>query len=149
VSAIGRRIALVLVGCLGVSLALIAPSAAVGGRPFTTTLTGAAEVNAAGVPNQGDLDGIGTASLRINPGQGEVCWTIAVSGVDPITAAHIHIAPPTAPGPIVVPLNPYAGGCTQVDRDVALAIIKNPDSYYVNVHNMPFPAGALRGQLSR
>jgi CHRD domain len=149
VSAIGRRIGLVLVGCLGVSLALIAPSAAVGGRPFTTTLTGAAEVNAAGVPNQGDLDGIGTASLRINPGQGEVCWTIAVSGVDPITAAHIHIAPPTAPGPIVVPLDPFAGGCTQVDRDVALAIIKNPDSYYVNVHNMPFPAGALRGQLSR
>ena len=148
-SAIGRRIVLVLVGCLGVSLALIAPSAAVGGRPFTTTLTGAAEVNAAGVPNQGDLDGIGTASLRINPGQGEVCWTIAVSGVDPITAAHIHIAPPTAPGPIVVPLDPFAGGCTQVDRDVALAIIKNPDSYYVNVHNMPFPAGALRGQLSR
>ena len=148
-SAISRRIGLGLVGCLGVSLALIAPAAAAGGRPFTTALTGAAEVNAAGVPNQGDLDGIGTASLRINPGQGEVCWTIAVSGVDPITAAHIHIAPPTAPGPIVVPLEPFSGGCTEVDRDVALAIIKNPDSYYVNVHNTPFPAGALRGQLSR
>jgi hypothetical protein len=149
VSAMGRRIGLGLVGCLGVSLALIAPAAAAGGRPFTTTLTGAAEVNAAGVPNQGDLDGSGTARLRINPGQGEVCWTIAVSGVEPITAAHIHIAPPTAPGPIVVPLDSYSGGCTQVDRDVALAIIKNPDSYYVNVHNPPFPAGALRGQLSR
>jgi CHRD domain len=148
-SAMSRRIGLGLVACLGVSLALIVPAAAAGGRPFTTTLTGAAEVNAAGVPNQGDLDGIGTASLRINPGQGEVCWTIAVSGVDPITAAHIHIAPPTAPGPIVVPLDPYSGGCTEVDRDVALAIIKNPDSYYVNVHNAPFPAGALRGQLSR
>ena len=148
-SAISRRIGLGLVGCLGVSLALIAPAAAADGRPFTTSLTGAAEVNAAGVPNQGDLDGIGTASLRINPGQGEVCWTIAVSGVDPITAAHIHIAPPTAPGPIVVPLEPFSGGCTEVDRDVALAIIKNPDSYYVNVHNTPFPAGALRGQLSR
>jgi CHRD domain len=148
-SAMSRRIGLGLVACLGVSLALIVPAAAAGGRPFTTTLTGAAEVNAAGVPNQGDLDGIGTASLRVNPGQGEVCWTIAVSGVDPITAAHIHIAPPTAPGPIVVPLDPYSGGCTEVDRDVALAIIKNPDSYYVNVHNAPFPAGALRGQLSR
>jgi CHRD domain len=148
-SAMSRRIGLGLVACLGVSLALIVPAAAAGGRPFTTTLTGAAEVNAAGVPNQGDLDGIGTASLRVNPGKGEVCWTIAVSGVDPITAAHIHIAPPTAPGPIVVPLDPYSGGCTEVDRDVALAIIKNPDSYYVNVHNAPFPAGALRGQLSR
>ena len=91
--AMSRRIGLGLVGCLGVSLALVAPAAAVGGRPFTTTLTGAAEVNAAGVPNQGDLDGVGTASLHINPGRGEVCWTITVSGVDPITAAHIHHRP--------------------------------------------------------
>jgi hypothetical protein len=120
-----------------------------GGRPFTTTLTGAAEVNAQGVPNQGDPDGVGTATVRINPGLGQICWTISVSGVEPITAAHIHIAPATAPGPIVVPLNPYTGGCTDVDRQLALAIIQDPDAYYVNVHNVPYPAGALRGQLGR
>jgi CHRD domain len=132
-----------------VGLAGVVPAAAASGRPFTTSLTGEAEVNAQGVPNQGDLDGSGTASIRINPGLGEVCWTITVSGVDPITAAHIHVAPPTAPGPIVVPLEPYTGGCTDVDRDLALEIIRNPDAYYVNVHNAPFPAGALRGQLGR
>jgi hypothetical protein len=120
-----------------------------GGRPFTTTLTGAAEVNAQGVPNQGDPDGVGTAIVRINPGLGQVCWTISVSGVEPIMAAHIHIAPVTAPGPIVVPLNPYTGGCTAVDRELARAIIQDPAAYYINVHNMPYPAGALRGQLSR
>jgi CHRD domain len=144
-----RRITLALGVFVSLGLTTVLPAGAEGGRPFTTTLTGAAEVNAEGVPNQGDPDGIGTASLRINPGQGEVCWTISVTDVEPITAAHIHIAPPTAPGPIVVPLNPYSGGCTDVDRALALAIIKNPDAYYVNVHNMPFPAGALRGQLSR
>jgi CHRD domain len=110
-------------------------------------LTGEAEVNAQGVPNQGDLDGTGTASLTINPGLGEVCWTIEVADVEPITAAHIHVAPSTAPGPIVVPLEPYTGGCTDVDRELAVAIIADPGSYYVNVHNTPFPAGALRGQL--
>jgi hypothetical protein len=68
--------------------------------------------------------------------------------VDPIFAAHIHIAPSTAPGPIVVPLNPYSGGCTAVSRELALALITDPDSYYVNVHNASYPAGALRGQLS-
>jgi hypothetical protein len=59
----------------------------------------------------------------------------------------IHVAPATTTGPVVVPLNPYAGGCTDVERELALAIITSPESYYVNVHNAPYPAGALRGQL--
>ena len=33
-------------------------------------------------------------------------------------------------------------------RDLALAIITDPSSYYVNVHNAEFLAGALRGQLA-
>jgi CHRD domain len=150
VRSVVRQLAIGFVAIAAPLMAFASPaSAADGGRPFTIELTGEAEVNAAGVPNQGDLDGTGTASLRINPGQGQVCWTIEVSGVDPIFAAHIHVAPPTAPGPVVVPLNPYSGGCTDVDRELALAIIKDPGSYYVNVHNEPFPNGALRGQLSR
>ena len=148
-STTARRSVAVLMLSAAAVLMFAAPSAADGGRPFTTTLTGAAEVNAEGVPNQGDPDGTGTATIRINPGEGQVCWTITVSGVEPITAAHIHVAPSTTTGPVVVPLNPYTGGCTSVDRAVALAIIQNPESYYVNVHNDPYPAGALRGQLGR
>lgn len=148
-SPIARRSAAVVVSALTALMFAGSASADEGGRPFTTTLTGAAEVNQQGVPNQGDPDGIGTATVTINPGLGEVCWTITVSGVEPITAAHIHIAPPTRPGPVVVPLNPYTGGCTTVSRELALEIILNPDAYYVNVHNLPYPAGALRGQLSR
>jgi hypothetical protein len=150
VSSIAQRGAAVILSALTILAAGAGSAAAAqGGRPFTTTLTGAAEVNAQGVPNQGDPDGVGTAMLRINPGLGQVCWTITVSGVEPITMAHIHIAPPTAPGPIVVPLNPYTGGCTDVERSLALAIIRDPGAYYVNVHNVPYQAGALRGQLSR
>jgi CHRD domain len=147
-SSIFRRAATVSFVGLAVVLALASPASAAGGRPFTTTLTGAAEVNAQGVPNQGDPDGSGTATLTINPGLGEVCWSITVSGVDPIFAAHIHIAPVTSPGPIVVPLSPYTGGCTTIDRDLARAILIDPSRYYVNVHNATYPAGALRGQLS-
>ena len=53
---------------LAASAALIATTAVAqnvsqGGRKFTTELTGEAEVTAAGVPNQGDLDGTGSASI--------------------------------------------------------------------------------------
>ncbi len=146
-----HRLTVSLIASVGISLAAVLPASGepTGGRPFTVDLTGAAEVTAAGAPNQGDPDGSGTASLTINPGLRQVCWTIEVAGVEPITAAHIHVAPTTTTGPVVVPLEPYAGGCTVVDRELATAIIRDPTSYYVNVHNVPFPAGALRGQLDR
>jgi Rieske Fe-S protein len=144
-----RRFALGLVASAGLLLASVVPASAVtGGVPFTVELTGEAEVTAAGVPNQGDLDGSGTATVTINPGTGEVCSTIEVSDVDPIAAAHIHEAPSTTTGPIVVPLS-TSSGCTVVSRELALDIVLHPDSYYVNVHNASYPAGALRGQLDR
>ena len=121
----------------------LASIAADGGRKFTTTLTGAAEV-----PGPGDPDGSGTATVSLNHGQGEVCWDITVSGVDTITAAHIHVGEAGVAGGVVVPLSPTSG-CISADRDLIKAIIQNPEGYYVNVHNAPFPAGALRGQLGK
>ena len=121
----------------------LASIAADGGRKFTTELTGAAEV-----PGPGDPDGSGTATVTLNPGQGEVCWDITVSGVDTITAAHIHVGEAGVAGGVVVPLSPTSG-CTSADLDLIKAIIQNPEGYYVNVHNAPFPAGALRGQLGK
>jgi hypothetical protein len=32
---------------------------------------------------------------------------------------------------------------------LAKDILKDPADYYVNVHNAEYPAGALRGQLSK
>ena len=138
-----------------VTMMALASIAADGGRKFTTTLTGEAEVNAQGVPNQGDLDGIGTATITLNYGQGTVCWEIQVMGITlPASAAHIHEAPVTAPGPVVVPLsapdaNGFASGCVSADREEIKEIIQHPEEYYVNVHNGDYPSGALRGQLSK
>ena len=149
-----RKSSLLLVVLL--ALLMTVGSAAAGGRPFTTTLTGEAEVTAAGVPNQGDLDGNGSASVTLNPGQGEVCFDISTSGVAlPIAAAHIHAAPATTTGPVVIGflMQPDAdgnfSGCVSADRDLIKAIIQRPQEYYVNVHNAAFPGGALRGQLSK
>ncbi len=120
-----------------------------GGRPFSTELTGAAEV-----PGPGDPDGSGTATITVNPGQEEVCWAIEAEGIElPATGAHIHEGAVDKFGDVVVHLTPpdedgFSSGCAEVSREVALDILKNPEDYYVNVHNRPFPNGALSGQLS-
>lgn len=123
-----------------------AASAEDGGRPINVTMTGAAER-----PGPGDPDGTGTASFRVNPGQGEVCYTLTVANIEAATAAHIHRAPPTSAGPVVVPLNaPTNGtssGCAPISKALARELIQTPEAFYVNVHNTPFPAGAVRGQL--
>jgi hypothetical protein len=128
--------------------ATLDPSIASGGRSFATTLTGAAEV-----PGPGDPDGSGTAELTLNPGLGEVCFALEVTGIEPATAAHIHRGVSTEAGPVVRGLTPPTSGssegCVPADRDLINEIIQNPEGFYVNVHNAPFPAGALRGQLSK
>jgi hypothetical protein len=47
------------------------------------------------------------------------------------------------------PTDGSVSACVEVDRELALAILKHPADYYVNVHNAEFPAGAARGQLSK
>jgi hypothetical protein len=127
---------------------------------LATSLNGQEEVDAAGVPGQGDLDGRGFAVIRIDTDADQVCWAILVRGIElPASAAHIHQAAAGVNGPVVVPLSPptaankllerlnigVSHGCTT--SSAADAIAAAPSGFYVNVHNTPFPNGALRGQL--
>ena len=150
-----RRLFAALMLAAIVALAIAGPASAAklggadqGGRQLTTTLTGEQEV-----PVPGDPDGIGFATVTVNPGQGVLCYELSVSGIAPATAAHIHEAPVRQAGPVVVtleaPTDGSSGGCIDVGRALAKDILKNPADYYVNVHNAEYPGGALRGQLSR
>jgi hypothetical protein len=117
-------------------------------RRLSTNLTGEAEV-----PGPGDPDGRGKAKLRFDVRDHEICYKLNVSRISPATAAHIHIGTADVAGPVVVHLQPPTDGssnaCTVVDRDLVKEIIRHPERYYVNVHNADFPAGAVRGQLSK
>ena len=142
---------LALVVVVSVGLLMLNSPVSAGGRPLEATLTGAAEV-----PGPGDPDGSGTAHITLNQGQGEVCFELTVSDITlPATAAHIHVGTAGVAGGVVVTLVPpdasgSSSGCaTGVDKDLIKAIRQNPAGYYVNVHNADFPAGAVRGQLSK
>ena len=125
----------------------VAQNAATGGRPFTATLTGAAEV-----PGPGDSDGSGQARVTVNPGTGDICYVISVRNIAPATAAHIHEAPEGRSGDVVLglkaPTSGTSSGCEN-DKDLAVEILRNPEDYYVNIHNPAFPGGAVRGQLGK
>lgn len=119
-----------------------------GGRTLVISLTGAAEV-----PGPGDPDGRGTAKITLNPGKNQVCYELAVEKIAPANGAHIHSGAADKAGPPVVTLTPPANGtskeCAHLEQEKILDIIKNPGSYYVNIHNAEYPNGALRGQLTK
>lgn len=145
------KVKVLFVALLGITL-LLSSVALAGGRPLSASLTGAAEV--AG----GDPDGSGTAHLTLNSGQEEICFDLSWNNIAPPTRAHIHRGVAGVNGPIVVtffdlattpPVPVTNSGCVDVPRDLVKEIRQNPEAFYVNIHNADFPAGAIRGQLSK
>jgi CHRD domain len=125
-----------------------------GGRPLSTTMSGAEEA-----PGPGDMDATGQADLRLNQGKGRICFELSWEDIDgTVFAAHIHEAPVGEPGDIVVPLFEGTFGGTDefsncvfdIDKSLIKDIRQHPEEYYVNVHSDPdFRAGAVRGQLEK
>jgi hypothetical protein len=108
-------------------------------------LTGEAEV-----PGPGDPDGSGSATVIVIPPD-TICYTLTAEDIAPAQAAHIHFGSADVAGPVVTALKPptfgVSGGCTSADPALVSNLAANPSAYYVNVHNAPYPDGAIRGQL--
>ena len=112
-----------------------------------TRMTGAAER-----PTPNNSPGVGTAVVYVYSNN-VVCTVLRVARLTtPVIGAHIHVAPPTAAGPIVVhlvaPTSGFSYGCTSVSADLATQLRTNPGNYYVNVHTTMFTGGEVRGQLA-
>jgi CHRD domain-containing protein len=120
-----------------------------GASALTAVLTGAQQV---GTP--GDPDGFGTAAVEI-VSPTKICFGIVVSKIDKPVEFHIHKGAKGTNGDVVIPFIPPKGGnpgtgsgCTSGVSTVLLNQIKrNPTGFYVNVHTVKFPEGAIRGQL--
>ncbi len=111
----------------------------------------------------GDPDGSGTAVLTVNLMQGTVCYDITVTGIGEPTGpaagignAHIHsyakggaIAVDLETQFTLVATDTYrATGCVTASRQVLVDILLHPELYYVNVHTVEDPGGAVQGDLA-
>ena len=93
--------------------------------------------------------GKGTATITISGTK--VCWAYtSLTGISKETASHIHKGAAGVAGPVVVPLGGAfkAKGCTTTTAALAKAIVAHPGAYYVNIHTVKYPAGAIRSQLN-
>jgi CHRD domain-containing protein len=150
------RFLVLLVLALALGLTVLAAPAATATTAGPSTVLAARLTGEAEVPGPADPNGSGSARIRLSDRR--VCFALRWSNIAPPTAAHIHLGPPGVAGPVVVPLFSAPEGlppelfairgCVPgVDPALIRAIRQHPRQYYVNIHNAPFPDGAIRGQL--
>jgi hypothetical protein len=139
-----RRLTLLAALVLAVVLMAAVPVMAAQRATLEASLTGEKEV-----PGPGDKDGRGEADVKVY--KAKVCYELEVERIKPAIAAHIHQGGPSVAGPVVVelkaPTDGSSEGCKAISRQLSKNLRDNPSHYYVNVHNDPYPDGAIRGQL--
>lgn len=99
----------------------------------------------------GDGDGYGSFSGEIDAETGDVCYILAVSDLEGVTAAHIHAGAEGKNGKPVVTLQVTGEDedlCVAAEPDTLKPIVAEPANFHVNVHTADMPKGAIRGQLA-
>ncbi|MBE0606502.1 MAG: CHRD domain-containing protein [Deltaproteobacteria bacterium] len=97
-----------------------------------------------------DSTGKGGGILTVDTATGRASGFVVSTGVDNVTAAHIHSAARGVQGDVIVPL--VGGPDIWVVPDNTILTpanvtdFQNGDLYY-NIHNIAFSVGAIRGQL--
>ncbi len=114
---------------------------------FVTALSGSGEAPAAGSPDGGGVALVTISGTTVN-------YTLVVQGLASTpTAAHIHRGLLGSSGSVVVPFStPFVSGVSSgtitITPALAGEILANPSGFYVNVHTVEFPGGAVRGVLN-
>jgi hypothetical protein len=144
----------------GAFLALPAVSALAQSQTFVIDADGAQEI-VGGQPNRGDPNGRAIGTLMLNPGTGgntgSADFHLMLSNLDyPLTLYHIHTGAAGVQGGVFIDFgNPETirsgdmmmGTVTGLSTANINTVLGNPAGYYLNIHNGPFGAGAVRDQL--
>ena len=135
------------------------------GGHFGTHMTGAEETPSRPSSAQGQL------VLSLGADGTTLSYKLLVANIEDVTQAHIHLAPPGVPGPVIAWLYPAAPPAQHIpgrfqgvlaegvitDADVVgplagqglaglVATIRGGNAY-ANVHTVQFPPGEIRGQV--
>jgi hypothetical protein len=151
-----------IIGGVGAGSALFAMPSFGASMSFAITATGLEEVSTQGVPNQGDPDGFANGTLTLDSGTtgntGSATFNLTVGNIAfPFTGFHIHQAPATTTGSIVLDFgtpetfrtgNTVAGTVNNLSSTTINNVFANPAGFYFNMHNGAFPGGAVRDQLT-
>lgn len=129
-------------GAIRGQVAMIAPPSM-----WAATLNGAQEVPPV------DTEATGKGSFIYDAMRGMLHYTVMVSDIENVTAAHIHRGPVGVNGPVVFTL--FSGGTFDADNPVGGAAALGAGDvvdlltyfYYVNVHTSANPGGEIRGQI--
>ena len=159
-----------------IALSVAAPLALAGhlNKLFSADLDGRQQVNPGDNKAMvGDPDGrgefvvFGIDSVPSADNTRVLCYSLQVKRIGELEmapgggrAAHIHRGRPGENGPVVAnlawPQNGQAADCLDarlrpaqfpLGDGVVAEILADPGSFYINVHNAEYPAGAIRGQL--
>ena len=111
-----------------------------------------AELKGAG-PGSDALDMQASGSARLTVGGAAIRFHVRTSpDLGKVVATHLHRGAAGVNGPMAVELNPgFTGqvldGSIPVEPDLGTRVIASPSQYYVKLHSLKFPGGAIRGQL--
>ncbi len=145
----------ILIRALPVFLAL-ASLASLAGTATATTITFQLTMTGGNVIGGGDPDGLATGPLTLDDLTGMVSWNFSYENIGAPTAMHIHGPGGSAgsnAGPLIGLGVATSGGAGTLISSVAAPpanvgqIFGNPSDFYVMIHNVEFPGGAVRGQL--
>jgi hypothetical protein len=134
------------------------------GGPHGTHMSGANETPPRPSRAQGQL------VLRLED-DGTLAFKLLAANIEDVTQAHIHLAPPGVPGPVIAWLYPAAPPAVHIpgrfDGVLAAGIITDADvtgplagqgvaslvaairagNAYANIHTILYPPGEIRGQV--